>query len=430
VEALPDVGSRRLWRDPEPGRMLIDVARRLGAEVNERWSQKDWALDAFASIAADAIERFSPHERFDIAEFADWLTQSEDLPEQLDPNSRFADAPITVWRTSRFLIDIYFWTTPETSLHDHGFVGAFTNLLGESLHCVYRLGSVDEPEPGVMVTDLDLRAVEMLEKGSIRPILGGRQFIHRVTHISRPTVTLVVRTAGARSALPQYTYFYPSIGVQERRQADERDQLLQKRRRFLSFLATTGNPHLESYVKQLIDQSDAREALRYVFKLNNDAGMPPLEHFSLLNRLFEHLEARYGAWIDKFGAALTHQIKENRVNWHEIHDVDQRFLAAVLLTFQNRAEVVETIRKYREPTNPVDWLVERLQAMIEAKGLAVVINDFQFSVLRDLIVGRSEAEAVEAALVREGHEQSAADLHRLCSALKQIDIFQPLFAAA
>ncbi|MCC2664053.1 MAG: hypothetical protein K0S35_1975 [Geminicoccaceae bacterium] len=408
--------------------MLIDVVRQLGAEADERWAREDYALEAFASIAADAIERFSVHDLFDLAEFADWLTETEDLPEQHHAKNTFGVPRITVWRSSRFFVDMYFWTTPETTLHDHGFAGAFTNLLGESLHCVYRLGSVDEPEPGVLVTDLDLQAVEMLDRGSIRPILNGRQFVHRVTHLSRPTVTLVVRTAGARSAL-QYTYSYPSIGIEQRRQADEQDQLLQKRRGFLSFLAMTGNPHLEVYVKQLVDQSDAREALGYVLRLNTDAGMDPLEHFSLLNRFLEHLEVRYGPWIDKFGSALLYQIKESRVNWHRIQDVDQRFLAAMLLALPSRTEVIETIRKYRDPTSPAGWLIEHLQSMIEAEGLAVVINDFQFSVLRDLILGRPEAEVVEAALAGEGHGQSAGDLRDLCAALRQIDIFQPLFAA-
>jgi hypothetical protein len=225
--------------------MLIDRIRQLGSEVDERWARESYALDAFASIATAAIERSSLHEHFHLAEFADWLTQTPDLPEQLDPKNRFGDPPITVWRTSRFVVDVYFWTTPETALHDHGFAGAFTNLWGESLHCVYSLGSVDEPEPGVMVTNLDLQAVELLDKGSIRPILGGRQFVHRVTHISRPTVTLAVRTFDTGSTFGQYVYYYPSIGVEERRKLEEQDQLLQKRRRFLSFLAATGNSHLE-----------------------------------------------------------------------------------------------------------------------------------------------------------------------------------------
>jgi hypothetical protein len=410
-------------------RMLIELARQLGNEVDERWARKGYALDAFASVAADTIERLSPHDRFDLAEFANWLAQTEDLPEQLDPRSRFGDPPITVWRTSRFVVDLYFWTTPETDLHDHGFTGAFTNLLGESLHCVYRAGLVEEPEPGVMVTDLELQAVQLLVKGSIRPILGGRRFIHRVTHLSRPTVTLTVRTIDTGSTFRQYSYLYPSIGIEVSDRSDEQDQLSRKRRRFLSFLATIGHLGLESYVKQLVDRSDTRDALKYIAKLNKDADLQPLEHFGLLNRLLEQLEARYGAWIDKFGSALEHQIKEGRVNWQPIHDVDQRFLAAVLLALPSRREVIETIKRYRDPTDPVGWLVGRLQGMIEAEGLAVVINDFQFSVLRELILGRPEAEVVEAALAGEGHGQSASDLRGLCAALRQIDILQPLFAA-
>ncbi len=101
----------------------------------------------------------------------------------------------------------------------------------------------------------------------------------------------------------------------------------------------------------------------------------------------------------------------------------------MLLALPNRTEIIETISKYRDPNSPLGWLIERLQGMIEAKGLAVVINDFQFSILRDLILGRSEAEVVEAALAQAGHGQSADDLQRLCSALQQIDILQPLFAA-
>jgi hypothetical protein len=75
--------------------MLIDVVRQLGAEADERWAREDYALDAFASIAADAIERFSLHDLFDLAEFADWLTETEDLLEQLHAKNKFGDPRIT-----------------------------------------------------------------------------------------------------------------------------------------------------------------------------------------------------------------------------------------------------------------------------------------------------------------------------------------------
>jgi hypothetical protein len=409
--------------------VLIDGVRQLGEEVEAAWTRADHAIDAFASIAAGAVKRFALHEAFDLDELSDWLSQTDHLPEQLDPRSRFGDPPITLWRAARFVIDVYFWIEPETALHDHGFAGAFTNLVGESLHCVYRLNSVEDPAPGVILSDLELETVERLEEGSIRAILGGRKFVHRVWHISRPTVTMCVRTAGEAPRLEQYTYFYPRFGIEQRRE-EEKSQLLQRRLGFLSFLASTGDPRLERYMESLIRNADARQALKFVLALHDSSEGGLLEHLALLNRLLDLLEARYGAWIGEFASSLMCRLKEDRVKWHEIHDVDQRFLAAVLLTFFNRDDVIEAVRQYRGANQPIEWIIERLQGMIEAKGLAVVINEFQFSMLRDLILGCSEAEVVGAALAHEGQQQSEAELHRLCSALKQIDIFQPLFAAA
>jgi hypothetical protein len=327
------------------------------------------------------------------------------------------------------VVDVYCWIDPETALHDHSFAGAFTNLSGESLHCVYDLNSAEEPAPGVILSDLDLRTVERLDAGSIRTILDGRRFVHRVWHLSRPTVTLCVRTSGQRSKLGQYTYFYPRLGVEERRQQEKQDELLQKRLQFLSFLASTGDPGLERYVESLIGQADARQAIKFVLALHDNAEGGVLEHLSLLDRTLDLLEARYGAWIGEFAASLEYRMRQNRVKWHDVRDVDQRFLAAVLLTFSKRDDIVEAIREHRGANQPIEWIVDRLKGMIDSNGLAVIVNDFQLSVLGDLILGRSEAEVVETALAHEGNGQTADDLRRLCAALKQIDIFRALFTA-
>jgi hypothetical protein len=281
-----------------------------------------------------------------------------------------------------------------------------------------------------MLSSLDLQTVERLDKGSIRPILGGRKFVHRVWHISRPTVTMCVRTAGGEPKLGQYTYFYPRVGVEERRKQEEQDELLQRRLKFLAFLASTGGAYLEHYVENLIKNADARQAIKFVLALNNNSETSILEHLALLDRLLDLLEGKYGAWVGEFAESLEYQMRENRVNWRELRDLDQRFLAAVLLTFSNRAEVIEAVREFRGANQPIEWIIERVKGMIDSDGLAVNLNDFQFAVLRDLILGRSEVEVVAAAVADEGHEQTEADLQGLCSALKQIDFFQPLFAGA
>jgi hypothetical protein len=264
----------------------------------------------------------------------------------------------------------------------------------------------------------------------VRDILGGRKFVHRVWHISRPTVTMCVRTAGDEPRLGQYTYFYPRVGVEERRKQEEQDELLQRRLKFLAFLTSTGDAYLERYVENLIKKADARQAIKFVLALHNNSETSILEHLSLLDRLLDLLEARYGAWVGEFAASLEYQLRENRVKWQELRDVDQRFLAAVLLTFSNRAEVIEAVREFRDANEPIEWIIERLKGMIDSDGLAVNLNDFQFAVLHDLILGRPEAEVVAAALADERHEQTEADLQCLCSALKQIDFFQPLFAGS
>ncbi len=410
--------------------MLLDSVRQLGEEVEDAWARADYAIDAFAPIAVRDLERHALHEQFDLGDFSDWLSQTDELAKQLGPRSKFGDPPITLWRSSRFVIDIYFWINPETALHDHGFAGAFTNLTGESLHCIYGLGPVEEPAPGVMLSSLDLQTVERLDKGSIRPILGGRKFVHRVWHISRPTVTICVRTAGGDPGLGQYTYFYPRVGVEERRKQEEEDELLQRRLKFLTFLASTGDPHLEHYVENLLKTADARQAIKFVLALNHNSEASVLEHLPLIDRLLDLMEARYGAWTGELAASLAYQLRENRVKWHDLRDVDQRFLAAVLLSFSNRAEVIEAVREFRGANEPVEWIIARLKGMLDSDGLAVNLDDFQFAVLHDLILGRPEAEVVAAAVADARHEQTEADLQRLCSALKQIDFFQPLFAGA
>ena len=346
--------------------MLIDSIRRLGEEIGDFWGSADYAIDAFAPIAASTVERYALHERFDLDEFSEWLSQTEDLAEQLDPRSRFGTPAVTLWRGSRFLIDIYFWIEPETALHDHGFVGAFTNLAGESLHCVYGLEPVEEPALGVMLSSLGLQTVERLDKGSIRPILGGRRFVHRVWHISRPTVTMCVRTVGQGPSFGQYNYFYPRVGVKEKtRKQKEQDEALQKRLQFMSFPASAGDPRLESYVENLIRNCDARQAVKFVMALHDRSEGDLPEHLSLLNRLLDLLESTFGGWTDEFAASLMYRLKEKRVKWHELRDLDQRYLAAMLLTFSNRDEVMAAVSKYRGTNQSIEWVIEHLRGLVD-----------------------------------------------------------------
>ena len=96
--------------------LLTDVVRQLGEEVEEAWGRTDYATNAFAPIATKAVEGYALDEQFDLDEFRDWLSTADKLPEQRDPASRLGNPAITLWRNSRFVIDIYFWIDRPDSM--------------------------------------------------------------------------------------------------------------------------------------------------------------------------------------------------------------------------------------------------------------------------------------------------------------------------
>jgi hypothetical protein len=117
-------------------RHLSPLAR-LGEEIERRWAGHSYRRRFFHHIAADCLREAAFHRQFDEDKIIAWVKRAASLPEQLDPRGSFGQPPLTVWRTDRFVLDLYFWVDTETSVHDHAFSGAFTNLTGNSLNCAY-----------------------------------------------------------------------------------------------------------------------------------------------------------------------------------------------------------------------------------------------------------------------------------------------------
>ncbi len=88
---------------------------------------------------------------------------------------------------------MYLWSSMDMTIHDHPFTGAFTVLLGECRNDVFRF------ERKMGTDDFQFGALEQLDAerllpGTGRAITNGRTFIHRNLHLSRPTVTFIIRT--------------------------------------------------------------------------------------------------------------------------------------------------------------------------------------------------------------------------------------------
>lgn len=181
-----------------------DYFQRLGQLMASRLGNHPDPDAVFADIAADAL-RTVPAPKIDVLAMADWAACQQPLPKQVNFNSGFGQPPLVVFEAPGFYIEVLFWFPSRTSIHGHGFTGAFRVLDGYSIQVEYRFEEESVPEDGIRLGKTVARGIEMIAPGKICPILGRDDFIHTVAHMGNPSLTLVARTHGSKE-MQQFTY--------------------------------------------------------------------------------------------------------------------------------------------------------------------------------------------------------------------------------
>lgn len=189
----------------------------LAAQVEKSWSEASHNLDHFPLIATAALESF----KYDLSQadldkyLAKWMLASNKLPDQINVHNTFGQPPITVFNNGRFVVDIYIWLNCDTSIHSHGFRGAFRVLHGKSLQEEFTVKTLMTIAPDVLLTDMGIPEMTLLHAGDTRTILPGKELTHRVIHLENPTVTLCVKTIN-ESTLSQWNYFPNGLAIRKR----------------------------------------------------------------------------------------------------------------------------------------------------------------------------------------------------------------------
>src|SRR3989442_10718966 len=185
----------------------------LGSLVEERWRDHDYNDEIFPEIAVQALAEADPSKWVDPWEIIRWVNTTSQLPAQQDVPGVFGNPPVTLFSGPRFFIDVYYWVDGTTTIHQHGFCGAFQVLLGSSIHGHYRFTPTREINQNFIVGNLSLESVELLERGAVKRILAGDQYIHSLFHLDRPSATICVRTYQTYKGVPQYNYHKPFFGI-------------------------------------------------------------------------------------------------------------------------------------------------------------------------------------------------------------------------
>lgn len=195
---------------------MINTIPQLATYIEERIGKiKDFNLE-FPILAKEALAQFEPESKLDEHWITQWLCQTENPPYQNAAN-RFGDPPINLYISDNFYIEALIWYPSSTSIHGHGFCGAFKVLQGVSLHAQYSFNpKPHQDDVAVKEGALELTNLELLSPGMAFPIKPFEEFIHAVSHLGTPSITLVVRNPISKvpeDIFKQYQYFHQGLAT-------------------------------------------------------------------------------------------------------------------------------------------------------------------------------------------------------------------------
>ncbi|HEY2904082.1 MAG TPA: hypothetical protein VGL59_26070 [Polyangia bacterium] len=311
-----------------------DIAE-VGEKIERSWSARDYDASAFPAICADVLTVAGLHRTLAPKAILDWALQG-DLPRQADPEAAFGQPPITLFRARRFYIDALFWVDGTTSVHDHGFSGAFQVLSGSSIETTFAFDETRDVDGQLRFGALRVLGTQLLQQGDVQPIAAGPTFIHSLFHLPRPAVSLVARTFSDVNPGVQLSYLPPGIAHNSFHADQTLDRLLQ----IVELLRSTDDPTFETRTGDLIASSDLHTAFSIVKACEKTSDRSRLAR--LIGRVRDP-EARplLAAW-----AASAERIRFLQTRRALVHDPDLRFMLAVLLNAHRRQDALSLVSAY------------------------------------------------------------------------------------
>ena len=174
----------------------FSFAKKIGDDLNYKWNESGFDISLFPALAHNVITSSSPEVEIDIFKIPFDLLNENEIPEQrINQGSLFGQPPLTLYvsEAKRFFIEIYLWSSLDMTIHGHPFSGAFAVLDGVCRHDSYTFehtGGSDQLQTGKLI----IKERELMKKGDCRMIFNGNRLIHRNLHLTKPTVTFIIRT--------------------------------------------------------------------------------------------------------------------------------------------------------------------------------------------------------------------------------------------
>jgi hypothetical protein len=308
----------------------------LGSRIEEAWHRLDYDEARFPAVAAAALREAPPSASIDHREVLRWTLERAVLPPQDDLDATFGDPPITVHQGRRFFIQVILWMEGSTSIHRHGFSGAFHVLDGQSLHARYTFEEHRRVSSRMRLGALRLEGAEILARGATVEIT--QDLAHALFHLDTPSATVVVRTYHEEEAGPQYDYRPPGLALDP----FHKDPTLIRKLQALRFARRAEDPAWAELAAGLVARSD----LQTCFAVLSLAQLGPGEP-ARMGPLLDAARRRHGDVVDTLAAALHEELRQRKLQRLRATQKDAalRFFLALLQNLPDRASILAQVER-------------------------------------------------------------------------------------
>ena len=398
------------------------IFQELGSAIRDAWQKVDYDERAFPSLVAGTLRREQVHRRLAVGDVLRWLLSEPELPEQDDLQAAFGSPPITVYHGRRFYIQVLCWLHGSTTIHRHGFSGAFMVLDGSSIHCRYDFELRRRVNARLMLGDIRFAGAEMLERGDVVEITN--DLIHSLFHLEVPSATLVARTYRDGDASPQFDYSPPSLAMDPFFQ----DPSMVRRLQGLTFLRRVSPQDHDQLAADLIGRSDLHTGwlvLHEAYHATDDPGR--------LGPLLEAARQRHGEVVSELTAVLFEELRQEKISRLRaaVKDPEHRFFLALLQNLPHRDAIYAFCRRRYPEDDPRARICAWAEALTGVDAIGVDFDDaLNRHLFRALLDGCSE-DAIRSRLKGEfdpdAVDAQAPALARHCDRIRRTAL-APLFS--
>lgn len=348
--------------------MNISLFQNLGTQVDQEYRNASYDELRLPEIAANALKSFNPNFEWSGELFMQLLNDSTAPQNPFDP---FSDLPIILYHSASIKVEILVWTKGTTSIHQHGFGGAFKVLQGSSVHCCYAFNEQSRINSHFIQGELCSTTVEYLKTNSVVEIHSGRQgLIHRLFHLESPSISLLIRDHAQQWQLPQYKYF--TFGVALDNFFYEADDSLQIFSRLYRTLGMLDQNVANDCLKCQISQFDFPRIFAW---FSTNSGI--FQNTSVSSDLVKEVEKSHGSMSNLVIQLAESFLEENAIVKSRNHmaSPDMRLFLGLLLNVQNKSELFALISKIYPGKDSKEICQRWLMKLAEEDNVSSVLTD-------------------------------------------------------